>query len=227
MTTLPNLDGLIALARQDGVDIRPTLLRVLTDLYVQKDTHTRGEEDHFTELALSLLEGLDVPTRAAIAKKLAPYAQAPQAVLDRLARDVIEVAEPILSQSPRFSGDDLVAIIRTCGPEHAAAIAARGKATRQESAPAPSSHDMPLMRADLSAPATGHELGLATAGEGAAPGDGEDLMPVELVTQGQPVALGDYFFGAGATERRLLLANLDDGTPRAEQAPIAKSPDTI
>ena len=30
------LDGLVDLACRDGVDIRPTLLRVLTDLYVQK-----------------------------------------------------------------------------------------------------------------------------------------------------------------------------------------------
>ena len=41
--TLPNLDGLIGLARQDGVDVRPTLVRVLTDLYVQKRDHTPDE----------------------------------------------------------------------------------------------------------------------------------------------------------------------------------------
>ena len=36
----PKLEGLDSLARRDGVDIRPTLLRVLTDLYVQKPAHT-------------------------------------------------------------------------------------------------------------------------------------------------------------------------------------------
>ena len=36
----PPLDGLVDLACRDGVDIRPTLLRVLTDLYVQKPTHS-------------------------------------------------------------------------------------------------------------------------------------------------------------------------------------------
>ena len=228
MTTLPNLDGLIALARQDGVDIRPTLLRVLTDLYVQKDVHTRGEEDHFTELSLSLLAGLDVSTRAAIAKKLAPYAQAPQAVVASLARDVIEVAEPVLTHSPRLSGDDLVAIIRDCGPAHAAAIAARhiGAAPRQEPiAPADAGHAMPLTRADMSAPATGHELGLVNGGEPGA----SDLAQAEFKTpHGEPVDLGDYFLSAGASERRLLLANLDDGAlTRAEQALVATSQETI
>ena len=32
----PNLDGLTELANRDGVDIKPTLLRVMTDLYAQK-----------------------------------------------------------------------------------------------------------------------------------------------------------------------------------------------
>jgi hypothetical protein len=31
----PNLDGLTELANRDGVDIKPTLLRVMTDLYAQ------------------------------------------------------------------------------------------------------------------------------------------------------------------------------------------------
>ena len=36
----PKLEGLDSLARRDGVDIRPTLVRVLTDLYVQKAAHS-------------------------------------------------------------------------------------------------------------------------------------------------------------------------------------------
>src|SRR6266851_3618440 len=38
MTTsplFPGFDGLLTLSRREGVDIRPTLLRVLTDLYVR------------------------------------------------------------------------------------------------------------------------------------------------------------------------------------------------
>ncbi len=54
----PPLDGLVDLACRDGVDIRPTLLRVLTDLYVQKPTHSADEETQYVELALGLIEGL-------------------------------------------------------------------------------------------------------------------------------------------------------------------------
>ncbi|MES1154815.1 MAG: DUF2336 domain-containing protein, partial [Pseudorhodoplanes sp.] len=40
----PSLQGLVGLADRTGVDIKPTLLRVLTDLYVQKPLHTPDEE---------------------------------------------------------------------------------------------------------------------------------------------------------------------------------------
>ena len=59
----PKLEGLDSLARRDGVDIRPTLLRVLTDLYVQKPAHSSEEERHYTELALRLIDTVDLATR--------------------------------------------------------------------------------------------------------------------------------------------------------------------
>src|SRR5206468_594998 len=104
---------------------RPTLVRVLTDLYIQKSTHTPEEERHYTELVLRLLESVDVATRKVVAEKLAGYATAPAAVVRRLARDLIEVAQPILERSPRLTGADLLAIVNERGLRHAAAIARR------------------------------------------------------------------------------------------------------
>jgi len=78
------LDSLVDLACRDGVDIRPTLLRVLTDLYVQKPVHSADEETQYVELARGLLDGVDVPTRAAVAARLAAYPAAPAEILDRL-----------------------------------------------------------------------------------------------------------------------------------------------
>jgi hypothetical protein len=90
--SLSRLDYLTRLELRDGVDMRPTLLRVLTDLYVQKPAHTLAEERHYTELALRLLEAVDVGTRQAVAQSLARYASPPLAVIERLARDLPEVA---------------------------------------------------------------------------------------------------------------------------------------
>jgi hypothetical protein len=121
----PKLEGLDSLARRDGVDVRPTLVRVLTDLYVQKPTHSAEEERHYTELALRLIDSVDHATRVTLAKKLGPYSAAPPAVARRLARDVIEVAEPILRHSKALTAADLDAIARDFGPGHASIIAAR------------------------------------------------------------------------------------------------------
>lgn len=89
------LDSLVDLACRDGVDVRPTLLRVITDLYVQKPTHTAEEETQYVELALGLIGAVDEPTRAAVAARLNRYDHAPRAVLQRLA------AAPAQSPAPQ------------------------------------------------------------------------------------------------------------------------------
>ncbi len=92
----PTIDSLVDLACRDGVDIRPTLLRVLTDLYVQKPTHSADEEVQYAELALGLIDAVDEPTRAAVAGRLANYPAAPAAILGRLggAAPAAEPAQP-------------------------------------------------------------------------------------------------------------------------------------
>ncbi len=89
---LLGLESLRDLNLRNGVDMRPTLLRVLTDLYVHRLGHTADEERHYTELALRLLEAVDVPTRAAVARRFAGYPSPPLQVLQQLARDLPEVA---------------------------------------------------------------------------------------------------------------------------------------
>ncbi len=74
----------MSLSRREGVDIRPTLLRVLTDIYVQAPTHTSDEEQQFVELASRLIEQVDDATRAAVRARLAIYARTPAAIADQL-----------------------------------------------------------------------------------------------------------------------------------------------
>jgi hypothetical protein len=69
----PGFDGLLMLSRRDGVDIRPTLLRVLTDLYVQTSTHSVEEERHFVELTSRLIDHVDDATRAVVRARLSIY----------------------------------------------------------------------------------------------------------------------------------------------------------
>ena len=87
MTTpplFPGFDGLMTLSRREGVDIRPTLLRVLTDLYVQANAHSGDEEQQFVELTSRLIDQVDDATRAAVRARLAIYPGTPVEVLRKL-----------------------------------------------------------------------------------------------------------------------------------------------
>ena len=103
------LEALTALGSRSGLDMRPTLLRVLTDLYVQRIAHSAAEERHYTELALRLLEAVDLSTRVAVARRFARYPSPPLRVLQALARDLPKVAaeigaHPLLQPPTAISG---------------------------------------------------------------------------------------------------------------------------
>src|SRR5580765_2635383 len=80
----PGFDGLMTLSRREGVDIRPTLLRVLTDLYVQARAHSADEERQFVELTSRLIDQVDDATRAAVRARLSVYPATPAEVMDKL-----------------------------------------------------------------------------------------------------------------------------------------------
>jgi hypothetical protein len=105
-----SLDSLVDLACRDGVDIRPTLLRVLTDLYVQKPAHSAAEEIQYVELALGLIEAVDAPTRATVAARLSAYSAAPKAVLIKLADAFPKTSPqaPVRSEARPKPTNDLV-----------------------------------------------------------------------------------------------------------------------
>jgi hypothetical protein len=107
------LDSLVDLACRDGVDIRPTLLRVLTDLYVQKPVHGLEEETQYVELALGLIDAVDASTRAAVAARLSAYPAAPAAILRKLA------GVPSLGSSADgpSEGSDLIELFFSAHPE--------------------------------------------------------------------------------------------------------------
>jgi hypothetical protein len=104
MTTpllFPGFDGLMTLSRREGVDIRPTLLRVLTDLYVQASVHSDDEERQFVELTSRLIDEVDDATRAVVRARLSIYPGTPVEVLRRLGlqrsstNEIVPLAQPI------------------------------------------------------------------------------------------------------------------------------------
>jgi Uncharacterised protein conserved in bacteria (DUF2336) len=104
MTTtalFPGLDGLLTLSRREGVDIRPTLLRVLTDLYVQASKHSADEERQFVELTSRLIDQVDDATRAAVRARLAIYPNAPVETLRKLGLKPVDAQHgvPVVEES--------------------------------------------------------------------------------------------------------------------------------
>jgi uncharacterized protein DUF2336 len=95
----PGFDGLMTLSRREGVDIRPTLLRVLTDLYVQTTTHTADEERQFVELTSRLIDQVDDATRAVVRGRLSVYPGTPVTIMRKLG---LQPASPRVPLAPRI-----------------------------------------------------------------------------------------------------------------------------
>ena len=134
------IDSLVDLACRDGVDIRPTLLRVITDLYVQKRAHTAEEETQYVELALGLIESADEPTRAAVAARLRDYPDAPMAVLRRLGAAIPAAQTNTVRKAPE--ANDLVDLFFAASPEERRLILDNLDVTESPScAPAPAAED--------------------------------------------------------------------------------------
>jgi uncharacterized protein (DUF2336 family) len=182
--TPPSLDSLAHLGERSGVDMRPTLLRVLTDLYVQKLTHTADEERHYTELALRLLDSVDVATRTAVATRLARHLAPPRRILERLAGDLPGIAEPVRAH-PLLRPGARAETRRPVAVAPAAVATAKARQVGTEIDEDTGRNQTARTPADLSA-----QIGSAVASE-----------------------LNELFFAANAEERRLILLNLEIAVP--------------
>jgi len=185
--SLFNLDNLTRVPSRGGVDMRPTLLRVLTDLYVQKLAHTPDEERHYTELALRLLDAVDVTTRTSVAARLSRHLSPPVQVIRRLAADLPAVAEPLRGHPLLQPG----AKFETPAPAKVPAVA-----TAETPVP------------PLPTEATLHA---AEIDQAEAPPPVADLnAPIDADVA---VTLNELFFAADAGERRLIVLNLEVVAP--------------
>jgi uncharacterized protein (DUF2336 family) len=119
------VETLERLSRQEGVDVRPILVRVLTDLFVQKQGHAPEDVARYEELVGNLLDVVDAGARAAVARKLADEPRAPRSIIARLIADDVSVSAPILSRFADLPREMLMELALKGGPAEAAAIASR------------------------------------------------------------------------------------------------------
>jgi hypothetical protein len=110
------------------------MLRRVTDLFLA-GAGSYGEEqnDVFDGVISRLAEMIESKARAELAHRLAPVANALLNTVRTLARDEsIEVAGPILSQSPRLTDDDLLALAACDSQERLLAISKRATISQRE-----------------------------------------------------------------------------------------------
>lgn len=83
------------------------------------------------ELAQAIIAALardaEATVRQALAEQLRDSPQLPRSVAMKLARDVADVATPLLQFSPVFSDADLIQLVQAVSPLHQSAIAGRAK----------------------------------------------------------------------------------------------------
>src|SRR5262245_6183808 len=74
----PGLEDLLGTTSDDSKARCASLLRALTDLYLQRPVHTLEDDHYYTELALRLIDAADVSDRAALGARLAACSSAPR-----------------------------------------------------------------------------------------------------------------------------------------------------
>jgi uncharacterized protein (DUF2336 family) len=120
------LQGLVALGARGDVNIRPILLRVLTDMFVAKGHHSADEIKQYCEIASHMLRTIDLDTCRIIAHKLARFEHAPKPILDLLIAKGGAPAEIILTQARGLTRQFLAAEAAFGLTRNASAIASRG-----------------------------------------------------------------------------------------------------
>jgi uncharacterized protein (DUF2336 family) len=107
---------------------RGEMVRKITDLFISKSQELTVEDlSIFDGVIVRLSATIEQHARALLARRLAPFRNAPPHIIRLLAYDdAIEVAGPVLSQSARLDDKTLVEIARAKGQAHMLAISHRG-----------------------------------------------------------------------------------------------------
>jgi hypothetical protein len=125
------IDGLADLPRSTDDTRDANLIRATTDLYVQDAQHDRDETRRYEELAIHFLPKISIADRAYVSERLADRRDAPASIVRMLARDVIDVAAPVLSTSPVLDSLALLSTIAATGVDHHRMIARRKELPEQ------------------------------------------------------------------------------------------------
>lgn len=120
------LDEIAQLTREPSSEKRRELLIAVTDVFLV----TVNQQDDvdslvFGEVMERIAYELEAEARAQLADRLCDTDRAPRGLIVRLANDEIDVARPVLENSPVLEDSDLIEVIRNASEDHRRSIAGR------------------------------------------------------------------------------------------------------
>lgn len=121
-----SIDELVALAQSKRIEQRDRLFENIADLFLSEDAKLRDRERALMRSILErLLHDVEMQIRQALAARIAELPDAPIELVNLLANDGIEIAQPILLRSKVLRDPDLIEIIRLRGREHSLTVSMR------------------------------------------------------------------------------------------------------
>ena len=122
----PDIANLLELARDRSRTGRAILVDAVGDLITAPESaFSERETALMNDILQKLVQEVETSVRQALAERLANSGQAPRDLIVQLANDEIEVARPVLLNSPLLDEPTLIEIVRNRSREHQLAIALR------------------------------------------------------------------------------------------------------
>lgn len=111
---------------------RGQAIRSLVDMFLAVDAPASTQEkDLLSDIVDRVIDDYSFEVRQELSHKLAPSERTPQKLARQLANDAIDIARPILEQSPVLDDNDLIEITNQQGDEYRLAIASRRTLTER------------------------------------------------------------------------------------------------
>lgn len=130
--TEPDVDELLALARDKSTAARNRLVEILGEMFDGGvSALPAGERELMTEILGRLIHEVEMSVRKALADRLAEDEDAPRSLIMMLANDDVPVAQPILTRSKALHDLDLIEIVRHRTFGHRLAVAMRSELSQE------------------------------------------------------------------------------------------------
>ena len=122
-----HLTKLVALAQERSSDKRRELLRDVSELFLDTSETPLdgGSRKVADDILVTLAQDMEASVKAELAERFADRDEAPVELVNNLAKDVIDIARPLLERSRVVRQETLVQSVRLHGAAHARVVAAR------------------------------------------------------------------------------------------------------